>query len=152
MFKILIALQFLSVIMAIRNTTNHTSTHLENIIRVITPISFDGIIQLQQQINRDKMFNEFVTVDVCLKNSPTIPPWKDLCDNIDTNGFKKLIQFYYSLNCSNTYIERVFSVTNNYWTEHKSNLSLKTLKSVILFRENSKEKCTNVYKNLLNDI
>ncbi|OAF71234.1 CD49 antigen-like family member C [Intoshia linei] len=96
-------------------------------------------------INRDEMFNEFVAVDLCLKNSPIIPPWKDLCDNIDTNGFKKLIQFYYSLNCSNTYIERVFSVTNIYWTEHKSNLSLKTLKSVILLGENSKEKCTNVY-------
>ncbi|OAF72166.1 Methyltransferase-like protein 5 [Intoshia linei] len=52
------------------------------------------------------MFNEFVAVDLCLKNSVTIPPWKDLCDNIDTNGFKKLIQIYYSLNCSNTYVER----------------------------------------------
>ena len=60
----------------------------------------------------------------------------------------KLIQYIFCLPGTNAPTERVFSQINKIWTADKTQLSVSTLKSLLLLKCNFKQSCLELYNFL----
>ncbi|OAF68230.1 hypothetical protein A3Q56_04020 [Intoshia linei] len=120
-----LSVTLLSPLLYIIDRTDFTWTNVEQCVNI-----YNDINKLNH-ICRDDIFNKFVIIESSIQNLKSIMLWKEFYENIE---FKKLFQFYYSLHSSNAYVEGIFTMANNYWTDQKTNLNVKTLKSVILLR------------------
>lgn len=79
--------------------------------------------------------------------------WKDVFHHFSTQQIKfdeilKLVQFALALPGTNAPVERVFSMTNDVWTEDKSQMAPETVQSILLVRVNIQMNCIEFHKKI----
>lgn len=64
--------------------------------------------------------------------------------------FAKIIEYVLMIPATNCDCERIFSLMKNYWTDKKSALTLGTLKSWLMVKNNSQMECLDFHKFISN--
>ena len=92
-----------------------------------------------------------------LKNFSTLARWKEVfewqkeCIELKFENIKIIVQFFLTLPGTNASTERVFSVMNNVWTDAKSQLSVETLKNILITKINFNYNCAEFSQILKNN-
>lgn len=110
-----------------------------------------------------QMFRQFgylkayMTVEKISKwNSDKTPPdlrWVECFKHFDENEvpyhlISMIIQYIYCLPGTSASVERVFSAVNKIWTNEKTRLQVKTLKSILIVKYNMAFSCLEFFKFL----
>lgn len=115
------------------------------------------------QFVENEMYNEYVYMKQFVTKKKisewaakkTLPTerWIDMIshfndNNVPFSNVSKLAEFFFSLPGTNAATERVFSHMNNTWTSYKTQLSVDTLKAMLLIKVNYDKTCVEFYKML----
>lgn len=71
--------------------------------------------------------------------------WVLFFKNTDAPILLKIVQAVLAIPCSNAFVERVFSVMNNLWTDERNRLSVGIVKSELCIRYNLVYSCSEFY-------
>lgn len=109
-------------------------------------------------INIDDVFDEFTMLKTLLEFKRSedkswflkkkIPEkWSEIFiefkeKNIPHENLKKIVDFLMCLPGTNGFIERVFSLVNDFWSTEKTQMLLETVEAVISVKVNNSESCT----------
>lgn len=117
--------------------------------------------KLAQNSQKTAMFDQFATLTTYLTTSNKVGDWNaekvhaerrwlECFDffNSKSFGFKELlliVEYGFALPGSNCPCERVFSLTNNVWTDDVSTINIATLKNRLFLKFNVEMNCTNFH-------
>lgn len=66
-----------------------------------------------------------------------------------TPNFKKLIYYIFSIPCSNSYVESIFSNMKHCWNDYRNNMNIELISSELKIRMNSNFSCNQFFKRIL---
>uniref|UniRef100_H3AQJ8 HAT C-terminal dimerisation domain-containing protein n=1 Tax=Latimeria chalumnae TaxID=7897 RepID=H3AQJ8_LATCH len=108
--------------------------------------SFDDILKLS--VDGDASYKEFCLVHTAAPaimedESLTGPAekWRKFFKADQALNFLTIIQYVFSVPCTNAFVERVFSVLGNLWTDERNRLGVGLVKSELCIRYNLKYSC-----------
>ena len=117
-------------------------------------LSFDEFTKtaflFQIKINGDEMYDEFCLLREWLVNQrdnllPIDEQWVAFFTYANCPNFLSLVEFALALPVSNAYVERIFSLMKNLWTDERNRLSTEMVKAELCFKLNYSLSCKEFY-------
>ena len=115
-----------------------------------THINYDNVLKLAQKlvisIDEDKIFDEIGAVNsirekVTGMDIPIDKKWCQIFESLESSELVKIVSKVLSIPISNAFVERIFSIMNNLWTEERNNLSVPMVKAELCVRINYNMNC-----------
>lgn len=112
------------------------------------------------QINMDALYDECVTTNSILvklreqdqwQHSDTAKKWMTVLQAADLPNILALVSFVLSIPSSTGYVERIFSIMKNKWSDSRNRCSVELMKSELLITMNFNQPCYEFYKTVLHD-
>lgn len=106
---------------------------------------------LKIESNGDELYAEYCLLKaafpaIIVKEDMTLSDkWVLFFKNTDAPILLKIVQAVLAIPCSNAFVERVFSVMNNLWTDERNRLSVGIVKSELCIRYNLVYSCSEFY-------
>ncbi|XP_025191152.1 uncharacterized protein LOC112591523 [Melanaphis sacchari] len=66
-------------------------------------------------------------------------------------NIKQIVQYVFSVPCSNAFVERVFSHMNSLWTDERNRLGIDTVKAELVIRNNITYNCSEFFDQIQNE-
>jgi hypothetical protein len=98
-------------------------------------------------IDDNVLYDEFL----CIKqyvNLEKLAEWRSARKSLDEYWMEIISHFLLCLHVTNALTERVFFFMNSLWTSEKTQLSVETLKAVLITRVNFEHTCLDFFKML----
>ncbi|CAF3758816.1 unnamed protein product [Rotaria sp. Silwood1] len=64
-------------------------------------------------------------------------------------NFQKVICYIFSIPCSNSYVESIFSHTKHVWTDYRNRMDIELINAELIIRMNGNYSCEGFYKHIL---
>ncbi len=68
-----------------------------------------------------------------------------------TPNFKKIISYIFSIPCSNSYVESIFSHMNLLWSDYRNRMDIKLVHAELSIRMNADYSCEQFHKHILSE-
>jgi hypothetical protein len=68
-----------------------------------------------------------------------------------TPNFKKMISFVFSIPCSNSYVESIFSHMKHLWSDYRNQMDVELISAELKIRMNVSYSCEQFYKHILSE-
>ena len=117
-------------------------------------LSFDDFTKtaslFQIKINGDDMYNEFCLLrEWRFKQQQNLIPideqWVAFFPHVNYPNILSLVEFALALPVSNAYVERIFSLMKNLWTDERNRLSTEMVKAELSVKLNYSLSCKDFY-------
>lgn len=105
-----------------------------------TILFIKNIVLNNNLINEAHLFDEFTIIKECIQQNKEIQSFPN---------FKIIVEFLMCIPCSNAKVERIFSHMNNFWTDEKSKMKIKTVKAMLIVKTFFEETCSDFHNFLL---
>lgn len=126
-------------------------------------IDYTEFVELAKQVEpemakKDDLFDEVIEVnrmlcqisDEVFKADPAESKWQNVFkDNDSLPNLYRLVGTILSIRLSNAFVERVFSLCKDQWTDARNSLHVKTVKALLQVRVNFHINCADMYKLLM---
>ncbi len=64
-------------------------------------------------------------------------------------NFRKIISFIFSIPCSNSYVESIFSHMKHLWSDYRNKMDIELVSAELKMRMNMAYSCESFYKHIL---
>lgn len=65
--------------------------------------------------------------------------------SVKATNLKRIVEYVFSVPCSNAYVERIFSHMNGLWTDERNRLGVDTVKAELDIRNNLTYSCSEFF-------
>jgi hypothetical protein len=110
------------------------------------------------KVNFDELYDELRTLRTASNflDSQSLPvssvqKWRKYLQKADSPNIRKIVQVVFAIPPSNAFVERVFSIMNNLWTDERNRLNVDTIKAELCIRHNLNYTCSEFFRTAKND-
>ncbi|XP_068098211.1 zinc finger protein 862-like [Hyperolius riggenbachi] len=109
------------------------------------------VLQMNERACSEDLYREFCLLKTAMpaimqmEDLSCSEKWLEFFKNTEAPNLLCIVQAVLAVPCSNAFVERVFSVMNNLWTDERNRLSLPIVKSELCIRYNLMVPCLQFY-------
>lgn len=121
-----------------------------SILNLQQDLIYDDVVELSKKllihINEDSLYDEVKTVNLIRKevtkgDNSIDKKWSEIFRHTEMTELFKIISKVLSIPISNAFVERIFSLMNNLWTDERNNLSVHMVKAELCTKINFNMSC-----------